>query len=85
MRALAPVLLALVGALASIIVGRLLAGQRLPVIVLAGVGAIGAFAGLFIRDALDVTLLGPLGGALMSSAAGGAVLALVLMAVTHRQ
>ncbi|MGQ7843197.1 hypothetical protein ACUNV4_01885 [Granulosicoccus sp. 3-233] len=47
-------------------------------------GGLGAFAGLMIRDILDITIAGDLGGALMAAILGAALSAAVVNALFGR-
>ena len=47
-------------------------------------GGLGAFAGLLIRDALDITTGGPLGGAILAAMIGASISAAVVNAFFGR-
>lgn len=47
-------------------------------------GGLGAFAGLLVRDALDITTGGPLGGAILAAIIGASICAALVNALFGR-
>jgi len=80
MRLIIPLIIIILGMLTGALVCRLFnetaTGFKLSVIA----GGFGAFVGLIVRDAMDIAIGGPLGGAVLAAIAG----AVVFSAVTNR-
>lgn len=73
MRLIAPLLFILIGIVTSVVVGTLFGGRGARFQVAAVAGIIGAFAGLWLRDAFDMDFGGPLPGAMLAALAGSFV------------
>lgn len=72
MRLIAPLLFCMIGAAAGAVVALLFRGHGTSLRTGALIGLVGGFAGLWLRDALDLELGGPLPGSLLAVLAGGA-------------
>ncbi|MEE9322196.1 MAG: hypothetical protein V3U76_17290 [Granulosicoccus sp.] len=73
MRLIAPLLFILIGIVTSAVVGALFSGRGARFQMAAIAGAIGALAGLWLRDAFDMNFGGPLPGAMLAALAGSLV------------
>lgn len=73
MRLLAPLMFALIGLLVAALFSRLFPGRSPGFRINAVLGVAGAFAGLWVRDLLDIMDGGPLLGALLAALAGAVV------------
>lgn len=84
MRLIIPLFIILLGMLTGAVVclffKETATGFKLSVLA----GGLGAFAGLLIRDVLDITAGGPLGGALLAAIIGATLFAAVVNAVFGR-
>lgn len=74
MRLIIPVVIILLGSLTGALVCRLFNQIARGLKLSLATGAAGAFVGLVIRDAMDITAGGPAGGALIAAVAGAALL-----------
>lgn len=79
MKLLIPAVIILLGMLTGVLVCQLFKETAIGFKLSVMAGGLGAFVGLLMRDVLDITAGGPLGGALMA-AIGGAI---VLSALTN--
>ena len=77
MRLIAPLLFCMIGAAAGVVVALAFGGRGTGPRLGAAFGLAGGFAGLLLRDALDLDGLDVLGGALLAVALGGALAALL--------
>ena len=79
MRLLIPIMIIVLGMLTGAMVCRLFKETATGFKLSVAAGGVGAFAGLMIRDALDITAGGLLGGAVMAAIVG----AIILSALTN--
>jgi len=81
MRIIAPLIIALFGAGIGILVNRLFSRSWLATPVAAIIGAVSAFFGLIVRDALDATLFSS--DQLLDSLLAALLMALIISAIAH--
>lgn len=75
MRIIIPVLIILLGMITGAAVCALFKETKIGFKLSVAAGGLGAFAGLLIRDFLDISFGGPLGGALLAAIIGASVFA----------
>lgn len=77
MRIIIPVLIILLGMITGAAVCALFKETRIGFKLSVIAGGFGAFAGLIVRDFMDIDYGGPAGGALLAAVAGAALFAVV--------
>jgi len=78
MRLIAPLLFILIGVVTSAMVGALFSGRGARFQVAAVAGTLGAFGGLWLRDAFDMDFGSPLTGAILAALAGSLVTSIAI-------
>jgi len=76
-RILIPIVIILLGMLAGAAVCTLFKETRTGFKLSVVAGGVGAFAGLLIRDAMDISYAGPLAGALLAAITGACLFAAI--------